>query len=121
MPNAPDPELTQLSGPHRVKLRSQVRFKMAPESAELAKRYRHSGHAQVLWDHNDDYVVSWPSKREGMYVVEIVNTGAPSEIVGLTVAHRLSVNGFAFVLGTSHASAEIAAQSDLEDSPPRDS
>jgi hypothetical protein len=115
-----DPNITIVSGTDRVKLRSQVRFRMAPESAGIAREYLTSGQAQVLWDHDEDFVISWPSNHESMFVVEIVNVGATSKFAGLEAAHKASVNGFAFVFEASHGLAEIVAQSDLEDSPPRD-
>lgn len=58
-----DPEFTTLPANH-VEIRSHVRFKMAAESAALAKEYRASGLAQALADTEFEHVISFPSKDE---------------------------------------------------------
>lgn len=116
MPNAPDPKFTPLPD-GRVAVRSQVRYRRLPESAQVIAAMRSSGEAQVLWDRDDDYVISWPSSLDGRGIVEISHMGLVSQ--ELIESHKASVSGFAAVFETSHGPAEIVNQSDLEQAPER--
>jgi hypothetical protein len=114
MTTNPDPEYTLLDD-GRVRMRSQVRFKYHPESAQVVSALRAANQGQILWRWADDYIVSWPSKDDGIGIVEIVNIGPRS--VALDAAHKMSVVGFVTVLGASHGSAEIAAVDRFEQAP----
>lgn len=96
----------------RVRLRSQVRFRPPKQSAAVMAVLRAGGHAQVLWERDDDYVISWPSEHDGMGVVEVVQVETLS--AALNEAHRTHVHGFVFVLG-----GEIVDRNELEATPDR--
>ena len=119
MAEKPDPKYTPLTGNH-VELCSQIRFKMAPESANLAKQYRAEGKAQVLGDSGDrGHVICFPSADESLFVIEIVHRGDVADST-LYEAHKRDVAAFQWVQTISHPPVEIVDQNSLEPTPHRD-
>src|SRR5580700_12164613 len=131
MPNEPNPRYTPLPG-GQVELRSQVRFKMPSESAPLAKQYRANGNAQVLSDTDLEHMISFPSVDESLWIVEIVHHGdlwpqGSEKVLALGrtrppiyESHEADVRAQYASYLESHAPAEIVAEQQLEDAPPRE-
>lgn len=122
------PEITALYDPLRVAFRSQVRFKMALASAALVARLREISGVQIIWSYDrgeysnvhefQDKGVCWPSRENGMLVLEITDVGPASAFDGLKMRHEGSVVAHVKGLNESHGFAEIVPLTDLEPSPP---
>lgn len=131
MPIEPNPRYRALPD-GRVELRSQVRFKMLPESAPLAREYRANGNAQVLSDTGVEYMIGFPSVDESLWVIEIVHHDdlwppGRERLLALGQnrppiyeSHEGDVRTQYASFSESHPPAEIVAEQELEDAPPRE-
>lgn len=118
-----NPEVILLDG-ERIQYRSQVRFRLHPDSSNLAGRLRQQNAKQVIWDDSDSEYVHlrpivekgecWPEREGDMAILQLTYSGPRSEAQTVKMRHDLMVPAHVRGLLHTHGYAEIVSKPEFK-------